>query len=189
MPALALKLFKDTPLADFGADRDDVVIQAIILEFKAGHLEQAVAHLNDLDEDIKKLNAREPRGNRTLIFHALQVIRARLEGNTQAVIESLNQVNLGTIDPAYKRIVLEVPLLPLAARLPADPDGKSYVVASLACTGGAAIAMLEIWMQTRELLINEMMYHYDRAMLDLLDGNPNGARAASRWPRSRRAST
>lgn len=173
LPALALKQFRDTPIDDFGAARDAVIVQAIILEFKAGHLERAVGDLNDLESYIKQLTAREPNGEMTMLFRALSQIRARLEGNTQAVIESLNQITLPTIDPAYLRVASDPSFMPIAARAAA---AKPIVIQTLEGMTGATLAVVRVWLGTRGPLIDEMMYHYDRAMLDLLDGNPNGAR-------------
>jgi hypothetical protein len=173
LPALALKVFRDTTdLADFGAERDEVVIQAIILEFKSGQLEQAVTHLKQLEDDIKTLSAREPRGERTVRFRALQELRYRLEGNTQAVIESLNQVTLGSLDPTSLQLVTEPTLPPVAAR--ASANARAF--AGLLFTAGGTVGTLNAWLATRQVLLNEMVYHYDRALLDLLDGNPARAR-------------
>ncbi len=157
LPGLALKTFRETVLADFGANRDAVLTQALLLELRAGQLEQAAAHMTELDADIKRLLARDPQQVST--FRTIRSLVARLAGDIRTALAIQNETPEPKLPPELLRLAVTTPDVPLAI------------------VGGSGLPIFAAqFMGARVYLSQEAGYQYDRAMLALLNGNPTDAR-------------
>jgi hypothetical protein len=171
LPGKAIKVFKDASgPSEFGTGdaQLQVVLQLIVMELQGGRLEDAVADLDALDDEIKRLTTSQPGHPITTAFQALKGVAARLEGNFAAAAESLPHAPQ-QVDPKFAGAVLGLPVE--YARL-GDPRATDL----LGTVIGGPMALHAKSFDVRQRLMDEASYQYERAMLAISGADISEAR-------------
>ncbi|HVK18174.1 MAG TPA: hypothetical protein VM533_14620, partial [Fimbriiglobus sp.] len=166
LPGKAIEVFKSASGPnEFGTGdaQLQVVLQLIVMELRAGRLEDAADDLAALDDEIKRLTTTQPDHPVTSAFRALVGVKSRLEGNFAAAAEALPR-SPGTLDPKFSDTVLHLPVE--FARL-ANPQLSNHLGPLI----GGAVGLHASSYFVRQVLMDEATYQYERAMLALSDGN------------------
>jgi hypothetical protein len=144
-------------------NNDDLKVEIIAMELRAGRLEEAAADLAGLDEDIKQLTATQPDHPMTIALRALQGVKARLEGNFAAAAAALPRSPM-TLDRESVDAILNLPVWYARLGGPGTADLLGSVVGSPAGLHAGSFGV-------RQVLMDEATYQYERAMLALSDAN------------------
>jgi hypothetical protein len=164
LPGKAIEIYQTASAAgEAWTNNDDLKVALIVMELRAGRLEDAAAHLGGLDEDIKRLVETRPNDDMTVTLRALQGVQARLEGNFAAAAAALPG-SPARIDPKFADVILGLPVE--YARL-GNPQAATLVGALVGSPAGLHTGSLLV----RQVLMDESTYQYERAMLALSDAN------------------
>ena len=170
LPGKAIEVFRSASgPGEFGAGEAQlqVVLQLIVMQLRAGRLEDAAADLAALDDEIKRLTNSQPNHPVTNAFQSLQGVKARLEGNFAAAAESMPR-SPAPLDRSFADAMLSLP----ADFVRLDPQ-VSTIIGSVV---GSPVGLHTGNFVVREVLAQEIAYQYDRAMLALSDANIPEAR-------------
>ena len=175
LPLYAIELFNAIPPDPAKPIPPQMVIAKIVMEVRAGRLDEASSDLVALDDKIQELVRQDTRDEVGRGFQMLQMAVARLEGNPGSDAAAMPR-------PAYPKVVWDATV----TRVPAVMTGLQslaggHVVLLLTDQGAASRAPIFDYLgrigQAREVLLQESLLSYDRAMLALLDGNAADAKA------------
>ena len=175
LPLYAIELFDAIPPDPAKPIPPQMVIAKIVMEVRAGRLDEASSDLAALDDKIQDLVRQDTRDEIGRGFQMLQMAVARLEGNPGSDAAALPR-------PAFPKVVWD----PTASRIPAVMTGLQslaggHVVVLLTDQGAASRTPIFTYLgrigQAREVLLQESLLSYDRAMLALLDGNAADAKS------------
>ncbi len=160
LPARALEIYKNADEADFGSQLLQVNIAVILLELRAGHLDQASIYIeqftNDLNGKAEGKRIAEVQYTQE-VLKQLVGIKHRLAGNYPAAAESLNAAKF----PVYTKAEIDTAIaLPRAIVGLLSLAGPAAV---LVRGGTAAVA--------RQDLVSEATFQYDRGLLALNGGD------------------
>ncbi len=175
LPLYAIELFNAIPPDPAKPIPPQMVIAKIVMEVRAGRLDEASSDLAALDDKIQELVRQDTRDEIGRGFQLLQMAVARLEGNPASDAAAMPR-------PAFPKVAWD----PTATRVPAVMIGLQaaaggHVVLLLTDQGAASRTPIFNYLgrigQAREVLVQESLLSYDRAMLALLDGNAADAKA------------
>lgn len=176
LPLYAIELFNAIPPDPAKPLSPQMVIAKLVMEVRAGRIEEASNDLAALDDKIQELTRQDPKNEVGRGFQMLQMAVARLEGNPGGDAAALPR-------PAFPKVAWD----PTAARVPAVMTGLQAlaggpVVLLLSDQAAATRAPILKYLNqiglAREVFLQESLMSYDRAMLALLDGN---AAEAKQW--------
>ena len=177
LPGLAIKMFLENP-KDFGARYPDAFLQVIGLELRAGRLEDAAAHLDLMDDKIKE---EEREGKKfppefLAIVRQLKGLKHRLEGNYEALVESMNDTAPPRADAAAARAAADLGAVIDTAVMVAGPVAMLSGGMFDRRTAPPPMMPVDALAGTRNLLGYESAYQYDRAMAALVRGDVSEAK-------------
>lgn len=173
LPGLAIKVFLDNP-KEFGARYPDAFVQVIAMELRAGRLEDAAVHLDLIDDKIKEEENEGKKFSPEFVdaVRQLKSLKYRLEGNYEALAESLGEVGPQKADPVRLRAAAEFGhVVEGSAAVAGPPVLVSGQMFDPRTTRRPPVMPLDVIGQTRMLLGYESAYQYDRAMAAVVRGD------------------
>ena len=175
LPLYAADLFNALPADAAKTLPPLAVVAKVAQEMRTGRLEEAASDLAALDERVQEVLRSGATDEVAQGFRILRAAAARLEGNPGAEAAALPRQDFPkvTYDPTAAR------LQPVLTGLQALGGGTVAAAVSgpSGPTGTPLVGYLNRILQAREVLSQESLVSYDRALLALLDGNATDARA------------
>jgi len=167
LPARALEIYRDADAADFSAQGLQVNLMVIIMELRAGHLDQASTYIDSFTNDLKD----KYEGKRVAevqytqeVLKQLSGIRSRLAGNYPAAAEALNATKF----PAHSKAEIEASL---------GQSQSPAFVGLMALIGPTDIPVrVGTAVNVLQDLYSESAFQYDRGLIALNQGNMGEAK-------------
>jgi hypothetical protein len=173
LPATAIKVFLDNP-KDFAGRYADAFIQVIGLELRAGRLEDAVAHIELMDEKIKEEEREGKRFPPEFLagVRQLKSLKYRLEGNYEALAEAMNETAPPRAEAAAARAAVDFQAVLNGMAMVGGPVvGLSGGMFDRRTLRQPVFLPVDGLMAVRNLLAYESAYQYDRAMIAIVRGD------------------
>jgi hypothetical protein len=174
MTLKAIDIFNTSLATASKAPAPQIVIQKIVLELRAGKLDDAIDDLNTLDNDINEILKKNPGDEIGTQFRLLQALVSRLDGNPAQAAEYLPKTSLPKVTWDKTNANLNGTLAGLAAL----GGGLVNVVRSEQAgqTQAPLVKFLGSQVQTRNILLQESLVAHERAFMALIDGSTADAK-------------